>query len=75
MIFTLENEPWVGSVEKIVKLIDVLPHDDMTNEVVQRQHTSEIVAPSTPRTRPHVIIQITTPLVTTHVNPSSTPRQ
>ena len=31
----LENEAWDGSIERIVKIIDVIGHDDIEDELVQ----------------------------------------
>jgi hypothetical protein len=36
----MENEAWDGSVEKKVKIIDSMEHDDTEDEVVQTPCTS-----------------------------------
>jgi hypothetical protein len=44
----VENEAWDGSIERIVKIIDVIKHDDMEDEVAQTPIIIQDVATSTP---------------------------
>ena len=47
----VENESWDGTVEKNVKIVSNVEHDDMMEEVVQIPHASKpVAAPSTPMT-------------------------
>jgi len=67
----MENEAWDGSVEKTVKIINAIVHDDTEEEVVQTPCTSQCTVTSTTGTA----IQI--PAQTTLVRSSgaqSTPR-
>jgi hypothetical protein len=36
----VDNEAWDGSIEKIVRIIDVMEHDDIEDEVLQTPCTS-----------------------------------
>ncbi|KAH9294799.1 hypothetical protein KI387_038387, partial [Taxus chinensis] len=33
----VENEAWDGSIEKIVNVEEVIPHDDMADESIEQQ--------------------------------------
>jgi len=50
----VENEAWDGSIERIVKIIDVIKHDDMEDEVAQTPIISQDVVTSTPWTAPQI---------------------
>lgn len=52
----MENETWDGTIEKIVKIIHEMEHDDTKDEVIQTPCTSQCVVPSTSST----VRQITT---------------
>jgi hypothetical protein len=49
----VETESWDGSIEKTIKIIDVITNDDMEEEVVQTPITSQ-------STTPRNVTQITT---------------
>jgi hypothetical protein len=55
----VENEAWDGSITKIVKIIDVMEHDDTKDEVVQTPCTSQCAIPSTPGTATQITTQST----------------
>ena len=57
----LENEGWDGSVEKNEKIIDFVSHYDMTDDVFNIPHISQISIPSTPRNEPHDATQTIVP--------------
>ena len=62
-------------VEKNVKIVSNVEHDDMTEEVVQTPHVRKNVAAlSTPRTTRHVLAQGTSTQVAAQATPTSTPR-
>ena len=47
----VKNESWDGTVEKNVKIVSNVDHDDMIKEVVQTPHVSQsVVVPSNPMT-------------------------
>ena len=47
----VENEAWDGTIEKNIKIVSTIKHDDMTKEVVQTPHVSQNIAKlSTPMT-------------------------
>jgi hypothetical protein len=52
----MENEAWDGTIEKIVKIVDEMEHDDTKDEVVQTPFISQCIVPSTLGT----IMEITT---------------
>jgi hypothetical protein len=67
----VENEAWNGSIEKKVKIIDAMDHEDNKDELFQAQTTREYVVPSTPSTATQITTH-NTPVRTTGVQ--STPR-
>ena len=47
----VENESWDGIIEKNLKIVSIVDHDDMVEEVVQTPNLSKnFVALSTPKT-------------------------
>jgi hypothetical protein len=67
----LENEAWDGSIERIVRIIDSMGHDDMEDQVVQTPSTSQCTIPSTPETMTQITTQTT---LVRSVGVQSTPR-
>jgi len=55
----MENEPWKGSVEKIVKIINTIVHYDAKEEMVQTPCISKCDVPSTPGTVTQITIHST----------------
>ena len=71
----VKNESWDGTVEKNVKIVSNVEHDDMTEEVVQTPHASQPVgATSTPMIPRHGSTQGTSTQVAAQATPTSTPR-
>ena len=47
----VENESWDGTIEKNVKIVSTIEHDDMIEEVIQTPHVIQnFPAPLTPNT-------------------------
>jgi hypothetical protein len=67
----VENEAWDGRIEKTVKIIDAMEHDDIEDEVVQTPCTGQCIVPSTPGTMTQITVK-NTPVRTTGAQ--STPR-
>jgi len=42
----VENEAWDGSIERTIKILDTIGHDDMEDEVVQTPIIIQITIPS-----------------------------
>jgi hypothetical protein len=55
----VENEAWDGSIERTVKVIDVIGKDDMEDEVVQTPILSHCAVPSIPGTVTQIPTQTT----------------
>ena len=50
----VENESWDGTVEKNIKIVSHVEHEDMTEEVVQTPQVNQpVIASSTPMTLQH----------------------
>jgi hypothetical protein len=47
----VENEAWDGSIAKTVRIIDIIEHDDIEEEVVQTPCTNQCTIPSTTATK------------------------
>jgi hypothetical protein len=68
----VENEAWDGSIEKTIKIINAMEHDEIEYEVFQTPCTGQcIIVPSTPSTATQNIAQ-STPVRT--ADAQSTPR-
>ena len=53
-MFNFENESWDGTIKKNVKIVSIVEHDEMVEEVVQTPHVIQpVAAPSTPMTPRH----------------------
>ena len=71
----VENEAWDGTVKKNVKIVSMVKHDDMVDEVVQITHAIQnFVALTTPMMTRHVSTQGTSTQVISQATPMSTPR-
>ena len=71
----VENESWDGTVEKNVKIVSNVEHDDMREEVVQIPCVIQLVASSsTPMTPRHSSAQGTSTQVKAQATSTSTPR-
>ena len=71
----IENESWDATVEKNVKIVLNVEHDDMMKEVVQTAHAIQpIAAPLTPMTPWHSSTQGTLTQVVAQATSSRKPR-
>ena len=72
----VENESWDATVEKNVKIVLNVEHDDMTKEVVQTPHAIQpIAAPLTPMTPWHSSTQGTLTQVVAQATSTIKPRR
>jgi hypothetical protein len=67
----LENEAWDGTIEKTVKIIDTMEHNDAEDKVVQTPYTGQYAVSSTPGTAMQITTQNTSVRTT---SAESTPR-
>ena len=71
----VENGAWDGTIEKNVKIVSPVTHDDMRGEVVETTHVSQnVVVTSTSMTVRLVPAKSTSTQVTTQATPVRTPR-
>ena len=71
----VENEAWDGTVEKNLKVVLIVEHNDMMKKVFQTPHVSQNArALSTPKTLRHVSAQGTSRRIATQDMPTNTPR-